>query len=67
MAYLHCRTWTRVWTQIQTPNLMATLYYAKHVHIAQTRTRIPTPYYCVGQESESIPKSGNVFKPFNLF
>ena len=34
---------------------------------AQTRTRIPTPYYCVEQESESIPKSGNVFKPFNLF
>ena len=28
-------------------------------HIAQTRTRIPTPYFCIGQESEfqSIPES----------
>ena len=23
------------------------------VHIAQTRTRIPTPYFCKGEESES--------------
>ena len=55
-------------TQIQIPNSMATLYYAEHVHIAQTWTRIPTPYFCVGQESkfESIPKSksGNVNEPF---
>ena len=31
---------------------------AKHVHIAQTWTQIPTPYFCVGQESksESVPK-----------
>ena len=45
---------------------MATLYYAEHVHIAQTR--IPTPYFCVGQEpeSESVPESvsDNVNEPF---
>ena len=29
------------------------LYYAKHVHIAQTQTQIHTPYFCVGQESKS--------------
>ena len=36
---------------------MATLYYAEHVHI--TQTRIPTPYFCMGQESESefVPES----------
>ena len=32
---------------------MAILYYAERVHIAQTRTLIPTPYFCTGQESES--------------
>ena len=46
---------------------MATLYYAKHVHIAETQTRIHFPYFCVGQESESesIPESvpGNVNEP----
>ena len=43
---------------------MATLYYVEHVHFAQTGTRIPTPYFCIGQvsESESVPESvsGNV-------
>ena len=33
MAHLHCRRRTR----IQIPNPMATLYYAGHVHIAQTQ------------------------------
>ena len=53
MAHLHLRRWTRV----KTRNLMATLYYAEHVHIAQTQ--IPNPYFCVGQESESkfVPES----------
>ena len=38
---------------------MATLYYAEHVHIVQTRTQIPNPYLCIGQ---SVPKfvSGKV-------
>ena len=44
---------------------MATLYYAEHVHI--TQTQIPTPYFCVGQESEyeSVPESitGNANEP----
>ena len=44
---------------------MATLYYAEHVHI--TQTRIPTPDFCMGQESESefVPESisGNVNEP----
>ena len=61
-AHLHCRKWTRVQTQIQIPNLMATLYYTEHVHIAQTQ--IPTPYFCKGQESESESSvSGNVNEP----
>ena len=50
---------------------MATLCYAEHVHIAQTRTGIPTSYFCVGQESvyisvsKSVPESvsGNVKRP----
>ena len=37
-------------------------------HIAQTRIRIPTPYFCIGQEFESeyvpVSESGIVFKPF---
>ena len=45
---------------------MVTLYYAEHIHITQTQTRIPTSYFCVGQESESesVPESisGNVFE-----
>ena len=37
--------------------LMATLYYVENIHIAQTQTQIPTPYFCIGQgsESESVP------------
>ena len=53
MVHLHCRRQTRVRTRIQIPSLMATLHHAEHVHIAPTRTRIPTPYFCVAQESES--------------
>ena len=56
-------------TGIQNPNPMATLYCAEHVHIAQTRNRIPTPYSCVGHESESefIPESvsGSVNEPLS--
>ena len=32
-------------------------------HIAQARTPIPTPYFCIGQESESECVSGNVNEP----
>ena len=46
---------------------MATLYSEEHVHIARTQTRIPTPYFCMEQESESefilIFEPSNVFKP----
>ena len=46
---------------------MATLYYAEHTHTTETQTRIPTPYFCTGQESESesVPESisGNVNEP----
>ena len=45
MAHLHCRRWTLVQTWIRNP--VATLYYAQHFHIAQTRTWIPTPYWCI--------------------
>ena len=31
-----------------------------HFHIAQTQTWIPTPYFCIGQESESVPVSESV-------
>ena len=43
MAHLHW--WNRTWirTQIQIPNPMAILYYAEHVHIAQTQTEILLP------------------------
>ena len=61
MVHLHCRVRTRVRTGIQIRNLIATLYYASHVHITQTRTRTPTPYLCTGQESE--PVFGNVNEP----
>ena len=48
---------------------MATLYYAEYVLIAQTWTRIPTPYFCTGQESESesVPESvsDNVNEPLD--
>ena len=43
---------------------MATLYYVENVHFAQARTRIPSPYFCVGQESES--ESGNITKPLHV-
>ena len=39
------------WIRVRIPNLMATLYYTEHNHIAQTRTQIPTPYFRIGQES----------------
>ena len=70
ISHLHLqrRTWVR--TRIQIPNLMATLHYAEHdVHIAENQTRIPTPYFCVGEESESKPKSvcGNVNEPLAVF
>ena len=42
-VHLHCRTRIRVQTWIRIPNPMATLYYAEHVHTAQTR--IATPYF----------------------
>ena len=68
MANLHWQRHIRVWTRIRIKSLMATLYYAEHVHIAQTWTQIPTPYFCVGQvsESESVPESvsGNVNEPW---
>ena len=67
MAHLHCRRQTRIRTLIRIPNLVATLYCAEHVHIVQTQTRIPTPYFCMRQESEfkSITKSvsSNVNEP----
>ena len=46
---------------------VATLYYTEDVHIAWTRTQIPTPYFCIVQESESesvpVSESDNVIKP----
>ena len=55
MTHFRYRRRARVQTWI--PNSMATLHCAKHVHIAQTRTRIPTPYFCTGRESESVSLS----------
>ena len=46
MTHLHWRRRTRVRTRIQIPNPKGTLYYAEDVHIAQTRTQIPTLYFC---------------------
>ena len=67
MAHLHCLTRTQVRTRIRIPYLMATLYCTEHGHIAQTQTRIPTPYLFRWQESESesVPESisGNVSEP----
>ena len=55
MAHLHLRR------RIRIPNSMATLYWAEYFTL---HTRIPTPYFCTGQESESqsvpIPVSGNI-------
>ena len=44
---------------------MTTLYYLENVLIARTQTRIPTSYFCIVQESESVPvsESGNVIRP----
>ena len=65
-----CWRWTPVQTRIRIPNLMATLHYAERVHIAQTRTLIPTPYFCVRQESEfasvSETISDNVNEPLSV-
>ena len=48
---------------LKIPHPMATLYDAEHVHILRTRARIPpTACFFTGQESESTPESGNVFK-----
>ena len=66
MAYFHWQRRTRVQTRIPILNPMATFYYAEHVHITQTRTQIPTPYFCLRQESESKESesvSGNVNEP----
>ena len=46
------------------PSLMATFYYAEHVHITRTFNLINTSYFCKGQESESetvaVSQFGNV-------
>ena len=67
----HCRRRIRVQTRIRIPNLMGTLHCAEHVCIAQTWNRITTPYFCIGQESESISVSesvsGNINKPLATF
>ena len=44
---------------------MATLHYAKNVHIVQTLTQIPTPYFCIEQESESESISESVSSNVN--
>ena len=40
----------------------------KNVHVARTLTRIPTPYFCIIQESESesvpVSESGNVISHY---
>ena len=55
-------------TRIRIPNLIGTLYRTETVHIAQIWTQIPTPYFCRGQESESLPKSVscNVNEPLQM-
>ena len=53
LAHLLCQRQTWVQTRILIPNLMATLHCTEHVYIAQTQ--IPTPDFCIGQESESVP------------
>ena len=50
MAYLQCHYTA---SDTDSGSVPATLYYAEHVHIAQTHTLIPTPYFFVGQESVS--------------
>ena len=65
MVYLHWQRQARLRSRIQIPNPVPTLYYAEHVHIAQTQ--IPTLYFCSGQEYESESKpesiSGNINEP----
>ena len=63
LAYFHWRRRTKVPTRTLIPNPMVALYYAEHVHIAQTR--IPTPYFCTWHRSESVPEfvSGTVNEP----
>ena len=67
MAHLHCRRQTRVQTRTWIPNLMDTLYCTEHVRITQTQTRVPTPYFCIRQEYESVSVSefvsGNANEP----
>ena len=63
VASLHFWTRTRIRTLTLIPNPMAILYHVENVHIAQTWTRIPSPNFCMVQESES--ESGNVIKTLN--
>ena len=63
-AHLHNWRRTQVRTRIRIPKLIATLYCTETVHIAQIWTRIPTPYFCRGQEPESV--SGNVNEPLQM-
>ena len=64
MAHLHRRKRSRVQTWIQIPNPMATLYYPEHFTLHRLKSLVPTPYFCIVQESESesMPESvsGNV-------
>ena len=39
---------------------MVILHCAEHVYIAQTQSRVCTPYFCEGQESESESVSESV-------
>ena len=41
MAYFHQRRWTQIWTRIQTPFPVVTLYYAELFPLVQIRIRIP--------------------------
>ena len=63
MTLLYCWKRTRVQIRILKPNG----YIAEHVQMAQTKTWIPTPYFCIGQESVAVSISesvcGNVNEP----
>ena len=49
MAHLHCQRETRVLTQIQIPNLMATFNYAVRVHIPDSDLDSYSPFlYRIG-------------------
>ena len=54
MAHLDCWLRTQLQTRTKIWNLMATLYCTETVPIVQTRTKIPTPYFCIGQESQGV-------------